>query len=73
MEIRIETSFSAIDKAAWSRLTGAARDQAEGPTTPSFRMPYLSSLEESGSATAKTAGSASIFFCMAATASLPAR
>ncbi len=54
VEIRIETSFSAIDKAAWSRLTGAARDQAEGTYNPFVSHAYLSSLEESGSATAKT-------------------
>ncbi|OQP88013.1 GNAT family N-acetyltransferase [Rhizobium rhizosphaerae] len=54
VSIRIETAFQAIDKQAWARLGGAARGQSDMAYNPFVSHAYLSALEESGSATAKT-------------------
>ncbi|MDQ0457272.1 GNAT family N-acetyltransferase [Rhizobium paknamense] len=52
--IRVAKSFSEIDRAGWNRLSGAARTHAGGVYNPFNTHEFLSSLEESGSATAKT-------------------
>ncbi|MBD8555768.1 N-acetyltransferase [Rhizobium sp. CFBP 8762] len=54
MKIRIETSFKSIDRLAWATLAGAGKDQPGIPYNPFVSHAYLSSLEESRSATAKT-------------------
>ncbi|OLP60027.1 GNAT family N-acetyltransferase [Xaviernesmea oryzae] len=54
ISIRIETAFSAIGRDIWARLGGAARGQAGHVYNPFISHAYLSALEESGSATAKT-------------------
>lgn len=51
--IRIEKSFSAIDAAQWAALSGAGRGGC-APYNPFLSYAFLSALEESGSATAKT-------------------
>lgn len=51
--IRVEKTFSAIDKAQWASLSGAERS-GKAPYNPFLSHAFLSSLEESGSATAKT-------------------
>lgn len=53
LTIRIEKSFASIDPVRWSALTGARRG-GEAPYNPFLSHAYLSALEESGSATAKT-------------------
>jgi predicted N-acyltransferase len=61
VNIRIETSFDDIDKAAWDRLAGTTRlkDGATAsvddvPYNPFVSHAYLRALEASGSATAET-------------------
>jgi predicted N-acyltransferase len=54
LTIRIESSFRAISPESWSRLSGASKSSAEVPYNPFLSHAFLSSLEESGSATAKT-------------------
>lgn len=55
LTIRIEKSFCAISQTSWSRLSGTSRaSSAEVPYNPFLSHAFLSSLEESGSATAKT-------------------
>lgn len=51
--IRVEKTFSAIDKAQWASLSGAGRG-GKAPYNPFLSHAFLSSLEESESATAKT-------------------
>ena len=51
--LRLEKSFSTITPESWSRLSGASR-HAPGPYNPFLSHAYLSALEESGSATART-------------------
>ncbi|MDO6964067.1 GNAT family N-acetyltransferase [Rhizobium alvei] len=52
MKIRFASSFGEIDEKAWRRLTGASRDC--GAYNPFLSHAFLSSLEESGSAVART-------------------
>jgi len=59
--IRVEPSFKAIDRDAWSQLSGAGKaSKASGEAAPRVAYnpfnswAYLSALEESGSATATT-------------------
>lgn len=52
--IRIETSFADIAPEQWGRLSGASRDGDRDVYNPFVSHAYLSSLEESGSATAET-------------------
>lgn len=54
VKIRVETSFRDISKAQWDRLTGTVKGQAGSVYNPFISHAYLSSLEESGSATADT-------------------
>ncbi len=55
LTIRVEQSLSAISSQSWSRLSGASRDATDGtPYNPLISHAFLSALEESGSATAKT-------------------
>ncbi|MBP1845940.1 putative N-acyltransferase [Rhizobium petrolearium] len=55
LTIRIEKSFCAISQTSWSRLSGTSRvSSTEAPYNPFLSHAFLSSLEESGSATAKT-------------------
>ena len=52
--IRIEQSFAEIPAARWSALSGAAKGRDGTVYNPFVSHAYLSALEESGSATAKT-------------------
>ena len=54
VRIRIETSFKDIAPESWNRLSGTSRGQSEAIYNPFMSHAYLSSLEESGSATAQT-------------------
>ncbi|MCV9965308.1 GNAT family N-acetyltransferase [Pararhizobium sp. BT-229] len=54
VKIRIETSFQDISKESWNGLSGAAKGQPGGLYNPFVSHAYLSSLEESGSATVDT-------------------
>jgi predicted N-acyltransferase len=54
LTIRVEKSFSAISPAGWSRLSGASKDAGGAAYNPFLSHAFLSSLEESRSATAKT-------------------
>ena len=54
LTIRIENSFCAISPESWSRLSGASKTGADAPYNPFVSHAFLSSLEESGSATSKT-------------------
>ncbi|MBP1856682.1 GNAT family N-acetyltransferase [Rhizobium herbae] len=54
VKIRVETSFQDISKQSWDGLSGTARGQHGGLYNPFVSHAYLSSLEESGSATADT-------------------
>ncbi|MCK8780993.1 GNAT family N-acetyltransferase [Rhizobium sp. NTR19] len=55
LTIRVEQSLSAISSQSWSRLSGASRNATDGtPYNPFISHAFLSALEESGSATAKT-------------------
>ncbi|MCJ8518311.1 putative N-acyltransferase [Pseudorhizobium tarimense] len=53
LSLRIEKTFAAIDKERWSQLAGTSRS-ADGYYNPFVSHAYLSALEESSSATAKT-------------------
>ncbi|WP_455271784.1 GNAT family N-acetyltransferase [Rhizobium herbae] len=54
VKIRVETSFQDISKESWDGLSGAVKGQSGGLYNPFISHAYLSSLEESGSATADT-------------------
>ncbi len=55
LTIRIENSLAAISPESWSRLAGASKSlDAALPYNPFLSHAFLSALEESGSATAKT-------------------
>ncbi|WP_421577185.1 GNAT family N-acetyltransferase [Shinella sp. M31] len=54
MRIRVETSFADISAEDWGRLAGASRADAQTPYNPFVSHAFLSSLEESGCATADT-------------------
>ena len=54
MRIRVETSFADISAEDWGRLAGASRLEAQTPYNPFVSHAFLSSLEESGCATADT-------------------
>ena len=54
LSIRVERSFKNIAPESWSRLAGAAKTSNVLPYNPFVSHAYLSSLEESGSATDKT-------------------
>ncbi|TQX91391.1 MULTISPECIES: GNAT family N-acetyltransferase [Rhizobium] len=51
---RAEQSFKSISPESWSRLAGASRSGSILPYNPFVSHAYLSSLEESGSATERT-------------------
>lgn len=51
---RVANSFSEIKADAWTKLAGASRETSKIPYNPFISHAFLSSLEESGSATAKT-------------------
>jgi predicted N-acyltransferase len=52
--IRVAQSFKDIAPESWNRLSGASRSAIAAPYNPFISHAYLSSLEDSGSATAKT-------------------
>ncbi|WP_117191368.1 GNAT family N-acetyltransferase [Rhizobium terrae] len=54
LTIRIENSFCAISRESWSRLSGASKSSSGTPYNPFLSHAFLSALEESGSATAKS-------------------
>ncbi|MFK0330812.1 GNAT family N-acetyltransferase [Rhizobium sp. NPDC090275] len=54
LSIRIERSFTAISPESWSKLAGASRSNTSIAYNPFVSHAFLSSLEESGSATAET-------------------
>jgi predicted N-acyltransferase len=54
LSIRIERSFTAISPESWSALSGASRSSTTIAYNPFVSHAFLSSLEESGSATAET-------------------
>nr|WP_314095215.1 GNAT family N-acetyltransferase [uncultured Shinella sp.] len=54
VRIRVETSFADISAEDWGRLAGASRADAQTPYNPFVSHAFLSSLEESGCATADT-------------------
>ncbi|MDP9809258.1 putative N-acyltransferase [Rhizobium tibeticum] len=54
LSIRIERSFTAISQESWSRLSGASPRGSTLTYNPFVSHAFLSSLEESGSATAQT-------------------
>ena len=54
LSIRIERSFTAISPERWSRLSGASKACDTIAYNPFVSHAFLSSLEESGSATAQT-------------------
>ncbi|MDQ0320161.1 putative N-acyltransferase [Pararhizobium capsulatum DSM 1112] len=54
IKIRVETSFCDIARDQWDTLSGAAKGQPGSMYNPFVSHAYLSSLEESGSATAET-------------------
>ncbi|CAD7023406.1 GNAT family N-acetyltransferase [Pseudorhizobium endolithicum] len=53
LSIRIEKSFAAIQPERWARLSGASKS-GPGIYNPFLSHAYLSAMEESGSATART-------------------
>jgi hypothetical protein len=53
LTIRVERSFTAISPESWSQLSGTRRG-GETPYNPFLSHAFLSALEESGSASAKT-------------------
>lgn len=53
LTIRVEKSFTAISPESWSQLSGTRRG-GETPFNPFLSHAFLSALEESGSASAKT-------------------
>jgi uncharacterized protein len=54
LSIRIGRSFTAISPESWSKLSGASRSSTSIAYNPFVSHAFLSSLEESGSATAET-------------------
>ncbi|OCJ03782.1 hypothetical protein A6U87_17780 [Rhizobium sp. AC44/96] len=54
LSIRIERSFADISPESWSRLSGASKTSKAIAYNPFISHAFLSSLEESGSATAQT-------------------
>ncbi len=54
LSIRVERSFTAISPESWSRLSGASRASNAIAYNPFISHAFLSSLEESGSATAES-------------------
>jgi uncharacterized protein len=54
LSFRAERSFKAISPESWSRLAGASRTGSTLPYNPFVSHAFLSSLEESGSATDRT-------------------
>ncbi|PKA39716.1 GNAT family N-acetyltransferase [Rhizobium sullae] len=54
LSIRVERSFTAISQEIWSRLSGTSKEGTTLAYNPFLSHAYLSSLEESGSATAQT-------------------
>ncbi|MBB4574238.1 GNAT family N-acetyltransferase [Rhizobium lentis] len=54
LTIRVERSFTAISPESWSRLSGASKGGTTIAYNPFVSHAFLSSLEESGSATAET-------------------
>ncbi len=52
--IRVATSFKDIDPESWDRLSGTAKSTRTNDYNPFISHTFLSSMEESGSATAKT-------------------
>ncbi|MBO9194047.1 GNAT family N-acetyltransferase [Rhizobium sp. 16-449-1b] len=54
LSIRIERSFTTISPESWSKLAGASRSSTSIAYNPFVSHAFLSSLEESGSATAET-------------------
>ena len=52
--ISIAQSFADIDPESWKRLSGASRNTSGKIYNPFISHEFLSSMEESGSATAKT-------------------
>ncbi|MBX5148275.1 GNAT family N-acetyltransferase [Rhizobium lentis] len=54
LSIRVERSFTAISPESWSRLSGASKACSTLAYNPFVSRAFLSSLEESGSATAET-------------------
>ncbi|KRB53034.1 hypothetical protein ASE04_07360 [Rhizobium sp. Root708] len=54
LSIRVERSFTAISPESWSRLSGASKASSAIAYNPFISHAFLSSLEESGSATAET-------------------
>ncbi|WP_064683592.1 GNAT family N-acetyltransferase [Rhizobium bangladeshense] len=54
LSIRVERSFTAISPESWSRLSGASKTGTTIAYNPFVSHAFLSSLEESGSATAET-------------------
>ncbi|PDT01924.1 GNAT family N-acetyltransferase [Rhizobium chutanense] len=54
LSIRVERSFTAISPESWSRLSGASKSGATLAYNPFVSHAFLSSLEESGSASAET-------------------
>ncbi len=54
-QLRVTTSFSEVDQASWSKLSGTNRDRPSAvPYNPFVSYGYLSALEESGCATPET-------------------
>ncbi|QFY60008.1 GNAT family N-acetyltransferase [Rhizobium grahamii] len=54
LSIRVERSFTAISPESWSRLSGASKASSAIAYNPFISHAFLSSLEESGSATAES-------------------
>jgi predicted N-acyltransferase len=54
LSIRVERSFTAISPKSWSRLSGTSKEGKTLAYNPFLSHAFLSSLEESGSATAQT-------------------
>ncbi len=52
--IRVAQSFKDIDPESWDRLSGTSKTTLTKPYNPFISHAFLSSIEESGSATAKT-------------------
>ncbi|NLS06825.1 GNAT family N-acetyltransferase [Rhizobium sp. P32RR-XVIII] len=54
LSIRVERSFTAISPESWSRLSGTSKEGKTLAYNPFLSHAFLSSVEESGSATAQT-------------------
>ena len=52
--IRVEKSFKDIDPESWNMLSGTSKNTRKEFYNPFISHAFLSSLEESGSATSKT-------------------